>query len=355
MYIDESNWDFFIAFLSPIHTMVVAIKAHWSSRSDSSTSTERNESMIRSGHSILAMMVLLCFSSSLLAADRAQMLSAFGTLRENGERAIQAKSSAKVMVKGPRGKFTVVGDCPVDPGPVCTDPSTGTQIQPCLGIQVWGELAHRPGTYVNLTKHKWQRSEQFYLWIHSAVPIQVALFQNYPPDSGRASEQRSPDPRFPATFQTILPGQPYRFPVKIQLDDNLIDELMSIVAVRTDTGCLPINGAPQPVTQISVSQVVSASIQRTNGSGSLGGATDAQLGGVLSGQDQQSLKGPVMQQTIQSFDALHAYGMQPTSPLKFSLVDDSIPVADSQSFRDVCEIALTAGRIGQLELRLKKD
>jgi len=136
-------------------------------------------------------------------------------------------------------RVTIVG-CPTDAPP---PPTTPIPMQ--LAVRVWGQLvdyAGNPGPFVNLQKHKWQRNERFYLWIDTAVPLQLSIFQNYP-DGRPASRQVTPDPRFPATFATIMPGRPFRYPVMLKVDDDLRDEIISIIAVRADAGVLPCNGA----------------------------------------------------------------------------------------------------------------
>lgn len=113
-----------------------------------------------------------------------------------------------------------------------------------MGVAIWGELAQGPqaGQKVNFIKHKWQRREQFYVWVESAVPVQLSIFQEYA-EGGPQPKPVIPDPAYPSTFATVMPGQPFKIPVVFEMDDNLQDELMSIVVVRAQSGILPMNSA----------------------------------------------------------------------------------------------------------------
>ena len=121
--------------------------------------------------------------------------------------------------------------------------------------------AGQAGPYVNVVKHKWQRRERFYLWLETAVPIQLALFQNYP-EGLLPSRQVSPDERFASSFATIMPGGPYRFPVLFKTDDDLRDEQVSLVVVRSDAQVLPINGAPVASASVVIPAIMPMKIGR---------------------------------------------------------------------------------------------
>jgi hypothetical protein len=60
------------------------------------------------------------------------------------------------------------------------------------------------------------------------VPVYVGLYQNY---MERETRKVLPDEKYPLSFSAIVPNQRYRFPIKLEMDDNLRDELMSIVVV----------------------------------------------------------------------------------------------------------------------------
>lgn len=102
-----------------------------------------------------------------------------------------------------------------------------------LIIKVWAVPLDDAGQptrdKVALDKYLWRPKQRFAVFIDSAVPVQVGIYQDFP---NQPSERRLPDPEFPKSYQTVQGGDgPYRFPFDIELDDNLNDELMSIVVV----------------------------------------------------------------------------------------------------------------------------
>jgi hypothetical protein len=99
------------------------------------------------------------------------------------------------------------------------------------GVKIWCELAD--GSYVDPIKHKWQRRERFKIWFESPMPAVVALYQNYPHDQLK-STQRYPDNRWVDSFNVLPAGVPTVLPVDFVMDDNLEDELMSIILTRAD-------------------------------------------------------------------------------------------------------------------------
>ncbi|MCA8983776.1 MAG: hypothetical protein R3C12_21315 [Planctomycetaceae bacterium] len=106
------------------------------------------------------------------------------------------------------------------------------------GIAVWFQLEN--GRYVNPTKHRWNPGERFHVWIEPAVPVTISLHQNYP-DDRPPSKQVYPDARYPKTFRDFRAGERSKLPVRFRMDDDLRDEIMSMVVVRCDSGALPIH------------------------------------------------------------------------------------------------------------------
>ncbi|EMI53517.1 hypothetical protein [Rhodopirellula sallentina] len=301
--------------------------------------------------------------------DRAALLKLHtemsqNTLTANSSGAIK---SVQTAIKGGDPKFTLVQPTPTPPNPGC------------ISVKVWGQLVNpngTPGPYVNLTKHKWERKQRFHLWLDTAVPLQLSFFQNYP--EGRPkSKQISPDPQFPSTFSTIMPGAPYKFPVMIEMDDDLRDEQMSIILVRADANILPVNGGATatatatavisantlpPNSQVSVSTMANASAQVQQTSQS---ATAAASAGALAGAGGVvgvggTLKGAPMQQTQEMFVALQndpslasmaklrlVAGPPPSAPPSVSPVPDRID--------DVSTVMMGPGNIAQIELTFFKD
>ncbi len=180
--------------------------------------------------SFMAAAVAAIAADSARAGDRGEMLKRFEQLKSNSLRAMRGSGIARTDRPGegrPQPKpILVAPDVPP------ADPLTQGEPEIRLAVKIWGELA-ATGQKVNLTKHRWNPKERFWLWIESAVPLQMAVFQNYPEGRPR-SRQVSPDERFPKSFDTIVPGKPFRFPVMFQMDDDLRDEQVSFVFARSD-------------------------------------------------------------------------------------------------------------------------
>ena len=296
-------------------------------------------------------------------ADRSTLMKCFDALRANSLKAIkQGKAETIEMKVTPAsGKFRLVGDCEIEPAP----PIIPGGLPTCLAVKIWGQPIDsfgQGGAYVNLTKHKWQRRERFYLWLETAVPIQLAFFQNYP--EGRpASRQVSPDVRFPETFATIMPGAPYRFPVKIELDDDLRDEQMSLVVVRADSQVLAINGAP--ISSESASAYASAIITTQTGTPGqvaveveAGAGSRPALAGVVG--PGGTLKGPVIERTRAVLAELNTYALsQPktkSARMKLRLLPPEEEWPEfSKDYNEVSNLLLGPGNLAQIELTLHKD
>ena len=134
--------------------------------------------------------------------------------------------------------------------PATTPNTVPTSCQ--LGIKVWFQLEN--GACFNPIKRKMGVKEKFYIHVQAAVPVYVSLFQNYP-DSLPISRQVYPDAQYPESFKAIQPGQSTRLPVLFEMDDNTLDEIMSMVVVRAD--------APQ--IQSTLSTQATASVTSTGG------------------------------------------------------------------------------------------
>ena len=144
---------------------------------------------------LLVGVVLVAWCGLVEAADREELMKRFDVLKANSMQAIESENVKTVEVTMGAEKIRLVGQAQIAPAPampVAPPLPPGPPLR--LGVKVWGQLLD--GRFVNLTKHKWQRSEQFYLWLETAVPIQLAFFQNYP-DGRPPSRQVSPDERFP--------------------------------------------------------------------------------------------------------------------------------------------------------------
>src|SRR5262249_42266149 len=106
--------------------------------------------------------------------------------------------------------------------PVPPDIGGGPPVQ--MAVKGWAELSDRAGNlsgqFVNVEMFRWQPGQRFYFWLESPIPIQVSLFQYYDilPLEARTPRLVSPDPAFPNTYATVVPGQPFRFPQLFRTD-----------------------------------------------------------------------------------------------------------------------------------------
>lgn len=131
-----------------------------------------------------------------------------------------------------------------------------------IGIKVWFELAD--GTLVNPLKKNWKPKEQFYIHIESAVPIYVSLHQNFAKKESDSNKKDSdsvqvyPNEKFPDSFKVVQAKQSVKLPVLFELDDNNLDEIMSMVVVRADW-----SGIQSGLDSVAVNSVV-ASTGNTN-------------------------------------------------------------------------------------------
>lgn len=120
---------------------------------------------------------------------------------------------------------------------------------PAMAISVWCQL-EKTKRYVDPAKHVWTPKERFRLWLKTAVPVQIFIYQNFPSDR-RQSQLVFPQPKHPESYSTILPGESFMLPVLFEMDDDLDEEFISVVFARPDAG-LPINHLP---TSISAAEV----------------------------------------------------------------------------------------------------
>lgn len=304
--------------------------------------------------------------------DRQELDTAFDSLKQGALNALELDGAATkettVQTKDGPSKVQIVGPCQIPPGPLL--PQCPQPVQ--LGVKIWAQLidqAGNEGPFVNLTKYKWSPNQRFYLWLETAVPIQMAFFQNYP-EGILPSRQITPDERFPETFGTIMPGRPHRFPVLLAMDDNLINEQVSIVVVRADCNALPVNGGPVAVatatatatgngTAVAQATAVIAAntfLPGTNPSPQTQAQANAFAG--IEGP-QGTLKGSVIKGTKDMFTSIQTYAEQETDEaarLKLNLIGQP-PIQNastSQNPADVSILLMGPGKIAQIELTLFK-
>ena len=190
---------------------------------------------------------------------------------------------------------------------------------PCnLGIKVWFSL--EDGTCFNPTKRKMGVKERFYVNIQSAVPVYVALFQNYQ-ESRPESRQVYPDNRYPDTFKVIQAGVVTKLPVPFEMDDDTRDEIMSMVVVRAD--------APQ--IQTTLATQATSTVSTVNGTTTVTATATTQTIGTLKGFNDKA------------------------SEVKFNIAAPAVTVAPVvQAPNDVAFYMFGMGYVGQWQLTLKK-
>jgi hypothetical protein len=132
---------------------------------------------------------------------------------------------------------------PLPPPPPGPGPAPPPQVQLC--VKVWAELSDEQGTqtgkFVNIEMFKWQPDQRFYFWCDAPVPVQLSLLQYYNvgPQEAKDPKLVSPNPAFPNTYATVVPGQPFRFPQLFKCDHTQRDEFVTLTVLQA--------GAPIPV------------------------------------------------------------------------------------------------------------
>jgi hypothetical protein len=101
----------------------------------------------------------------------------------------------------------------------------------CL-FKVWGERK-ADGKKVNLGKYAWKPEEEFYLHLESAVPLKLAIYEDFP---GSKSVLRLPDPEELASLDVIKPGEVYKVPAVFNTDKNGKEEWMRLVFAIAGSG-----------------------------------------------------------------------------------------------------------------------
>jgi hypothetical protein len=99
-------------------------------------------------------------------------------------------------------------------------------------VKVWAELK-AGGEKVQLSQYAWKPGEEFYLYLEAAVPVKLAIYQDYPDGKSVA---RLPVPEVLESLDVLKPGEPYRVPAEFSMDADVNEELMRLVMVRAGSG-----------------------------------------------------------------------------------------------------------------------
>lgn len=164
-------------------------------------------------------------------------ISALNEIVQNQEKGIKNAPQAKFKITPvPTPVQTMATSTTTKPDGQTTSSTTtiNSSIESKIAIKVWFELVD--GTLVNPLKRTWKPKEQFYIHIKSAVPIYISLHQNYLNDDkgNNDSVLVYPNEKYPESNNVVQANQEVKLPVLFELDDNNLDENMSMVVVRAD-------------------------------------------------------------------------------------------------------------------------
>ena len=212
-----------------------------------------------------------------------------------------------------------------------------------LGIKVWFSL--EDGTVFNPTKRKMAPKERFYVWIQSAVPVYVSLFQNYA-ESRPESKQVYPDAKHPDTLKVIQANVATKLPVPFEMDDDTRDEIMAMVVVRADDPKIQATLTTQP-TVVTTTTTITASSGTTAPSTTVAPATAATP--TVVAQATASTLG-----TMKSINDDLAGKKIGEDTTKFAIAPPTVAAATTTVPSDAAFYMLGTGYAGQWQLTLKK-
>lgn len=274
---------------------------------------------------IAALLSILGFHTHAAESNRAQVEKSFEQMIKNSteglaQPAISAENTQKEF--STTTKFSISST----PVPVTTTTSEGTTTvtTPCnIGVKVW--FQHENGEFFNPIKRKMGVKEKFYVHLQAAVPVYVSLFQNYP-DSRPASRLVYPDAKYPDSFKAILPGQSTRLPVLFEMDDDTLDEIMSMVVVRADAAEI----------QSTLTTRATSSVSTTGGVMVVTAQATTETAGTMKSLNDKIVEGE-------------------NKDMKFNISAPAVSVQPVSSVpNDVAFFMFGTGLVGQWQLTLKK-
>ncbi len=266
------------------------------------------------------------FAQNTTDAHRKAFIEGFEQLSKNSTEGLAMPPVKEALKEGQSkdGSGTTIEKFAIAPVTVATTPAAPVACN--LGIKVWFSL--EDGTCFNPVKRKMGVKEKFFVHIQSAVPVYVSLFQNYK-DSLIATKQVYPDTHYPDSFKVVQAGVPTKLPVTFEMDDNTVDETMSMVVARAD--------APQIQATLST--------QATTTVTNAGGTT------VITARQTTATPG-----TLKAInDSLQGKSMDDPEKFAISSPAASTPVTvPATAPNDVAFYMLGAGYVGQWQLTLRK-
>lgn len=118
-----------------------------------------------------------------------------------------------------------------------------------MAVKVW--FTDAQGNPYNPTKHRFNPKERFSIWLQASCPVTVAIFQNYLTDRPE-SRLVYPIKGKAVTYQPLQANVPVRIPIDFQMDDDMRDEIMSIVFAKTNLNIPAVNEALMQNAEIDV-------------------------------------------------------------------------------------------------------
>ena len=262
----------------------------------------------------IAFVCMLCFVTSVFAGGNDQVFQKMG-IKLPGGKAGQ--------------KFNAVSE-------------TGEQVSVTsndLAVKVW--FTDIQGNPYNPTKHRFNPKERFDIWICSNVPVVVSLFQNYQEDR--------PDSRLvypvkdnPVTYQPLKAFVPVKIPVSFEMDDDMRNEIMSIVVSKGDkTG--------------SVTNVVDAAITNINTGATQSVIVDGNNNNIIMNQEVADCLVRFNNRVLESKNSSLRFTPCPGTSLYVNTPTPTGVTCTQQEFgRDVCCILFGHGAIAQYQITLHK-
>lgn len=172
--------------------------------------------------------------------SRATLLDHFTELSKNTRQAVGSIS----LKQGGRSKEIDDRDLAASLKIKSGRPIDTLERAPALAVRLWGRLIddqNEEGPHVNLASYSWAPGRRFRLYVESAVPIQLGIFQSRADGSVSTI---SPHPDHPETYKPIMPGrnQPWKSDILVLDADHEVEEI-TFVMVRVDACCLRGHGA----------------------------------------------------------------------------------------------------------------
>jgi hypothetical protein len=179
---------------------------------------------------------------------RANLIDAFYDLREQTKKAYKDSFETVIITKSkgdsvPLRVMNQQGRSGITKFKGVDVPASGGNAK--LILKVWAvPLAdgREIGKKVHLSKYAWRPKERMHLYFETSTPVYLGFYQDAVDSGGKLTARTKvlPAPAFTQSYKVIEPNQKFRFPVTIELDDDLQDEIMSIVFVTAGDPDLPI-------------------------------------------------------------------------------------------------------------------